>query len=248
LATLDDLVGLGTCVLFPEQVIREFRRNRSDRIDEYITSYKSPPKPITPGFLADAPEANAAVEAHKVFTAAISALQKAADQRKLSAASDPVSVKVEALYAAATKIPTTEEIVAQAEKRMLRGDPPMSIGKRSVGDEIIWESVLAAPADDLILVSRDGTFSKHRAFLAEELKRSTGKSLNVFDKISAAQAKLNRPKPETDRANDAEKDWRPAVPDHLFTGIQCPFCAYPTMGSGGAMNTCGICGKTGDVD
>jgi predicted nucleic acid-binding protein len=209
LGALDDLVRLGTQVFFPEQIMREFRRNRSERIDGCLSSGAPPSKPVTPGFLEDAPEAQAVVEAHRHYQAAFEALERTVADRKAKPASDPVSVKVEALYAAAERIPTTDEIVAKAERRMLRGDPPMSAGRRSVCDEIIWESVLACADDDLVLVSRDGTFAKHEAFLAEEFKARTGKNLLVVDRISTAQKKLERPAAEERRAEEAEKAWDP---------------------------------------
>jgi len=42
----------------------------------------------------------------------------------------------------------------------------------------------------LILVTRDGTYEAHSTFLTEEYRERTGKSLSIFDKMSAALKKV----------------------------------------------------------
>lgn len=252
LSTLDDLAKAGKSVVFPEQVLREFRRNREGLIDEYLKSAQPPSAPITPGFLATAPEQKEALEAHKNYKASLAKLTKVVGDRKANPASDLVAEKVEHLYGVSEQLSTPDSLIDRARLRRLRGDPPMSPEKKSVGDEIIWEVVLENVKDDLVIVSRDTTFTENEAFLAQEFKARTGKTLEVVASISVAQTKLGRPKEEAGRADDAEKEAkaapRPSVPEHLFTGIPCPFCNHPTLGSGGASNVCGLCGRASDSD
>ncbi|MBC8726753.1 hypothetical protein F6X37_36380, partial [Paraburkholderia sp. 31.1] len=41
------------------------------------------------------------------------------------------------------------------------GKPPTSPGKDTIGDELIWETLVACVKDDLIIVSGDKTFSNN---------------------------------------------------------------------------------------
>jgi len=63
------------------------------------------------------------------------------------------------------KIPRSEAIIARASERKMIGNPPLSRDKNTIGDEVIWESLLASVSDDLIILSKDGTYKKHWIFI-----------------------------------------------------------------------------------
>lgn len=93
----------------------------------------------------------------------------------------------------------TDEIVEKARKRKLIGNPPMS-DKDTCGDEIIWETILENCNDDLVIVSKDKTFSTNYSFLRKEFKDKKGKELKVVETISEA-IKMNKEQPSTELEN-----------------------------------------------
>ena len=84
------------------------------------------------------------------------------------------------------KIKKDEEIIHLAHCRKLCGNPPISDKKDTIGDEIIWESILSNIDDNLIIVSRDSTYKDHDTFLREEYKNKTNKSLRICEDLSEA--------------------------------------------------------------
>ena len=85
-------------------------------------------------------------------------------------------------------IKTTDAIVDSAHRRKLMGNPPTS-DKYTCGDEIIWESLLSyerQKKNDLIIVTKDKTFSDNILFLSDEYFENTGKRLTVFDDLIRA--------------------------------------------------------------
>ena len=206
LATLGDLARLGEQVVFPEQVMREFRRNRESVIDEYLKMFSTPAVPLAPGFLADSTEHAEVATAHAAYKKAFDQLVRLARDRQRDPSRDPVAQKVESLYKSAKRLDVSDAMVDRARRRNLRGDPPSSTKKRSVGDEIIWETILDAVQDDLVLVTRDSGFTDSAAFLVTEYRERTGRKLEMVGKISEAQKRLGRPRKETERAKKGEQE------------------------------------------
>lgn len=87
----------------------------------------------------------------------------------------------------------TNEIIERAQKRKIIGNPPSS-KKETCGDEIIWETLLEYCNEDLIIVSRDSTFSANYNFLKGEFKKYRNRTLKVVDSITKA-IEFNQEKP-----------------------------------------------------
>ncbi|WAC05873.1 MAG: PIN domain-containing protein [Methanoregula sp.] len=84
-------------------------------------------------------------------------------------------------------IKRTENIIQKAHSRKLRGNPPTTKDKYSIGDEINWESLLSKIDDDLIIISSDTTYKNHQTFLRREFQTlKKGKSLDIYDEVSEA--------------------------------------------------------------
>lgn len=79
----------------------------------------------------------------------------------------------------------TNELIERAQKRKIIGNPPTS-KKETCGDEIIWETLLEYCNEDLIIVSRDSTFSTNYNFLKDEFKKDKNRTLKVVDSITKA--------------------------------------------------------------
>ncbi len=73
---------------------------------------------------------------------------------------------------------TTEEIIKKARLRKEKGNPPSS--GTSIGDEIIWESLLNLN-DNIIIVTKDNTWSENEYFLKTEYEYVTKKQLIKFE-------------------------------------------------------------------
>jgi len=94
-----------------------------------------------------------------------------------------------------TRIKTTDKAIDQAHKRKLLGNPPSSTDKYTIGDELIWELLLASLQNqDLIVVTGDGTYEDNLPLLAEEFHDKTnGRLLLVTDKLSDVDKELGQP-------------------------------------------------------
>jgi DNA-directed RNA polymerase subunit M/transcription elongation factor TFIIS len=128
-------------------------------------------------------------------------------------ANDPVAQKVSELFGRpeTTRIPLNDELIAKAHRRKLLGNPPTSPDKYTIGDEVIWEALLASVRDDLIVVTRDRTYLSNEQILAREFRDSTQHNLLlVTTKVTEAVKMLGRIPPaklieEEDRIDDEEK-------------------------------------------
>ena len=77
-----------------------------------------------------------------------------------------------------------DSIIQKAQRRHLLGSPP-GTDKIKICDEVIWETLLARMDDDLIIVSRDGTYKDNHYYLSREYERKIDKKLlKVTDRIS----------------------------------------------------------------
>lgn len=161
-----------------------------------------------------------------------------------------------------TKYERNEEIIKKAYNRKLIGNPPVS-DKLTIGDEVNWEIILSNLKDDLVIVTKDGTYNKHITFLKNEFKLRTNKELFIEEKISSALKKIGEI--SSDELNELEKEPkeklsisdasenRPQIfmvtPDSsgnilkrtqtLFGGTECPRCGF--IGMGARCKNCGYC-------
>ena len=200
---LDNVAELGMNVIFPDQVWREFMRNRGTLLAEALARFVEPTKPSRPAFLEGNEQFKELEKDFQTYKASIIKMRETITRMTADLSSDPLWRTVKAVYDSATKLPVTNLIIDRAHRRMLRGDPPMTKEKKSIGDEIIWETLLDGVDDDLVLVSRDNTFSTHTSFLVDEFgSAKDGKKLIVVDRISEALRKLG----DADAARKAEAD------------------------------------------
>ena len=100
---------------------------------------------------------------------------------------DPIFSQFIRLYNSTSvmRIEKSETLIQRAFFRKLAGNPPIS-SKDTIGDEIIWESLLEHINDDLILISRDNTYKEYSTFLIDEYRNKTGKSLSITETLSEA--------------------------------------------------------------
>lgn len=85
-----------------------------------------------------------------------------------------------------TRYKKNEEIIKKAHNRKLLGNPPMGSKQNTIGDEVIWETILANIKDNLVIITLDGAYKDHITFLKKEFNLKTKKELSIYENISNA--------------------------------------------------------------
>lgn len=158
-------------LVFPEQTISEVRRNREALLSRLRRDVEKSlaVKPHATALVRDLDEFGAVKAACDSLHTAGKAMMLRLESMQRNAAIDVVWAAFEKIASAdgVVRIQTTPRLVEAAKDRKAMGAPPSSPDKYTVGDELIWESLLAAHLGDLIIVSRDHGFLDH----AETLRR-----------------------------------------------------------------------------
>jgi len=192
-----DIGALAEHLVLPDIILDEFLRNRSrvlDRIADDVRKHKTE-EVLAPSIIRVNPETAALQRAGEEYNRAVDALYDDIESMIREPAADTVARAFTDLSGdpAVRVIHRTDELVTRAHRRKLLGNPPKSMGKDTIGDELIWETLLANLAEDLIFVTRDRTYRYHTAYLAGEYRERTGGDLTITDRISDALALVGRP-------------------------------------------------------
>jgi hypothetical protein len=190
LAVIDELAVAAKYLVIPEQTVREFERNRLSALNKLIEDFEKSVRfqPFCTSLTKHYPEFQELTEklkaARVVATSIIKRLENARE-----VANDSVAKKIQILFESPVvkRLPTTDAIFNAAHRRKLLGEPPFSKSKATIGDEIIWETLLSGTSDNLVLVSKDRGFHDHAQLLAFEYEKRTGyRLLEVTTNISEA--------------------------------------------------------------
>jgi PIN domain len=156
LSKLSDLIAQKhITLLLTDQIIDEFNRNREQRIDGAIKSFRAQTfNPQFPQLCEDYPEVDRVRESLKHYEQAHTALmnQITIDIKAKNLKADRI---IQSFFSLGEKLPAHDRILDRARFRMGVGNPP---GKNnSLGDAINWECLLEAiPAgEDLFFVTGD---------------------------------------------------------------------------------------------
>lgn len=221
-----ELMARVESIVVPEQTIMEFRRNRAKRLIQ----------------LADQVEKSARVSIHT--TSVVRELPdfdqwaKARDTVKLHAkrisdqlkkwahddSSDPVYQEFVKLYVHGTTISTPIDAVSKAQTGKLLGAPPTSPDKHTIGDEVIWETLLQACDSNLIVVSRDRTFLDNEAILKSEFRIDGKRELiAITGSLAEALKLIGKPSAPIELEEKTEINTEISESEALRTG-RCPIC------------------------
>lgn len=192
-----DIGALAEHLVFPDIVIDEFLRNRSrvlDRIADDIRKRETGEVRL-PSIIRENPRTAEFQRVGEAYNQVIGALCNDIEDMIADPAADPVARAFTDLSGepAVRVFHRTEELVARAHRRKLLGNPPKSTGKDTIGDELIWETLLSNLDEDLIFVTRDRTYRYHTAYLVQEYRERTGGVLTITDRVSDALALVGRP-------------------------------------------------------
>jgi predicted nucleic acid-binding protein len=205
LTVFEDIVGRSKSVLLTQQTVNEFRRNRVNCLAKLVGQIEKAPNPqlyttavvrALPGFQ----------EWDKAKDAAKKAAQEIAKELTswlTNEESDPVLTAFEKLVVSAKLIDFDDALILRARQRKILGQPPTSPDKHTIGDELIWESLLTWKEDDLVVVTRDTSFLDNRAILKKEFESKTGKSL--IDVTGSLAQGLKATGQDAEKIEEAEK-------------------------------------------
>jgi len=186
----NDIEKLKSKLVFSRQVYDEFLRNRDPILRRLIHEIEKTNK--VGMHSTSLIQSSTEYEQLKMVKADFSKINRSLIQKieEMSADSskDPVLSQFVRLYysTSVTRIEKNDTLIHRAFLRKLAGNPPVSSKKDTIGDEIIWESLLEHVTDDLILISRDDTYKEYSTFLIDEYQSKTKKSLFIVKTLSDA--------------------------------------------------------------
>lgn len=196
-------------LLIPDQVKKEFWRNREGKIDKEIKDFAS---------IKFMPGAAKLIQEHPDF-ANFRTLMKNAEERHRKIVKElraiardensSVDKLIRRIFDVATELDADEDTIDRAHRRHLRGIPPGK--KSSFGDELNWETLLSlAPNGDIAIVSQDGDYMSEqdkrtlRRYLQVEWKNKKDGDAVLYSRISQL---LSECFPEAKSAAEIEKDF-----------------------------------------
>lgn len=173
-----------------EQSINEFTRNRYKILNEILDNFKNQTKIAgsSSTFLRSLTSFKKYDDSLKKFGEKRNLIIKEIQEKIATPDKDDIFSKFKKLCKPNNTILSSNEIIDSARRRKLAGNPPTS-NKYTCGDEIIWESLLSyeiKQKEDLIVVSKDKTFSNNHEFLCSEYNSKTGKVLTICQDIKEA--------------------------------------------------------------
>jgi hypothetical protein len=171
---------------------------------------------------------------------------------------DPVAARVQALLGDASVVchRVTDKIIPLAHQRKLLGNPPTSDDKWTIGDEVIWETLIDKMEDDLVIVSNDETFLRNCGVLMNEYRQKTGKQLLLITEHFREALKAIGEKP-TKEFEEREEKMEKEHKEYIMTSgpIHMSGSGMASMGQPGSgaflsgniasMRICPACGASG---
>lgn len=214
ISILDEIAEYSQHLVTSSQTINEFHRNRVGVLNKLIKNFRESAKKFNPfctSLIKHLPEFDDLIEvcqqAKQKSRAIVNSLEAAKKRER-----DPVAIKFDTLFKhpSAVQIALSDGLIEKAHRRKLLGDPPTSSDKTTIGDEVIWEALLANVQEDLIIVTRDRTYVNNLEILETEFQAVTQKKLIlVTEKVSEALEKIGEIPPprlveEENRIEDEE--------------------------------------------
>jgi len=192
--TLDEIAKQSQHFITTSQTINEFHRNRITVINKLIKRLDESTKFdfSYPSLIRDLPECKELLVIRdqikdksstiiKYLKLAKNINQDLVGQKIVSILNNPLTIQCS----------ISNQLIEKAQQRKLLGNPPSSKDKITIGDEVIWEALLSNVQEDLIIVSRDQTYTENLEVLKTEFQHATRYDLIlVTKKINEAFTKI----------------------------------------------------------
>lgn len=183
----EDISKLKPHLIFTDQVYDEFLRNRDILLQNLIKDCQANKCTIkSSSIIKSLNEFSELKKIESQFDEAKQLLINALNEIQDKKEKDFVLKSFLDLYRHSQVYKRNDVIIKKAHERKLLGNPPISKEKNTIGDEVTWETILAYIKDDLVIITRDGTYKQRITFLKEEFNLKTKKQLSVYENISEA--------------------------------------------------------------
>lgn len=260
LKKLEDLKKYAGNLLFPEQVFNEYNRNRNAQFEfmrQEFSKYKKSLNPFNSNYIKSFEEYEELIDLNNQTKKQIDKLLNKIEEVKNETENDEIYKVVTDLYRMkeVQKLYINEDIILRSKRRQVLGNPP-GTNDITIGDEVIWESVLSQADEDIVIVSNDLSFINNKRFLDDEFQQRRGlRLLDITNKITDAikiigvtpSEKLKELEDETEqiilRAKSSLEAEATVINQRNYArGHYCPVC-----GSNGPWNGV-MCLKCGAMD
>lgn len=224
LTVFKEILDRADNIFLTQQTIEEFRRNRVGCLLRLSSNIKGASRVLM--------HTTAVVQSLPSFTKWKAAKKNADDAAQeisdeilswtTDESRDAVLTEFLKLVAKATTLPTRGELIQEALQRKALGQPPTSPDKYTIGDELIWETLLTGASDDLIVVTRDKSYINNSALLATEFQSRTGKKLRlVTESLNLAFEAVGQ---GSEKVKAAEATLSSQQAQEHYRSIQCKSC------------------------
>lgn len=183
-------------IIITDQIILEFERSREIVLRAVKQNFdaESSIENFSSSFVQDLPEFQDLIAAQKNYSAKRKEVSNKISEIMANPSKDQIyslfKTLVDRSIEEQTILMTTSEILNNANKRKLIGNPPTS-NKFSIGDEINWEIILANATGNIVIVGRDNTYTNNISFLQRDFHKNTGfEILKVTDSITSALTEI----------------------------------------------------------
>jgi predicted nucleic acid-binding protein len=212
LPILDELKKCESNLIFPDYVYSEFLRNRENIFELISDNFKKSCSIniFSTSLIRSFPEFKQLIKIKKDLQDKVDKIKEKIAKIQCNPKDDPIFKAFNSLLNSeeAIRFPINEDLTKKARNRFLLGNPPGD-DRKTICDELIWETIISNLKEDLIIVSRDTTYKKNSFFLKDEYQKNTGKELILItNKISDALEKIGlKSSPKTkELEKEQEKD------------------------------------------
>lgn len=166
-----------------EQSFNEYLRNRTSVINELKKDFTASTANIyTSSFISSLDEYGGYSECAKELKERRKKITDRIDEILSDSNQDYIYNSFIKLWKNNNTIATNDEFIKLATKRKILGNPPGG-DKYSSCDEVIWESLVNTLNYNLIIVSRDRTYSRNTEYLQYEYNKKIAKELRICDTV-----------------------------------------------------------------
>jgi len=184
LGVFQQLVERAGQVVLTEQTVKEFRRNRAARLATLAKEIrrKAQASVFTTSVVRELPQFQQIIEARDSVKSLADEMATQLEAWISDDQSDSVLREFDNLVEGALVLNTTDKAIERAQLRKQLGEPPTSPDRHTIGDELIWETLISEMNEDLVIVSRDNTFVDNVGILRREYEAVGGRSLLAVTK------------------------------------------------------------------
>lgn len=169
-----------------EQSVNEYLRNRARIINEFKSTFVDIAATAhTSSFISSFAEYKDYLKCVKELKSLRKKVVGKIDTVLSNTKQDYIYESFMKLWKANNIMLTTDSNISLATIRKTLGNPPGG-DKYSSGDEVIWETLVNTLKCNLIVVSKDRTYTQNKEFLQYEYNKKTGFELTICDTVSTA--------------------------------------------------------------